>query len=217
MIVSVFGASGRTGRAFVAAASATGMPLRLHYRSAPDDIAPERSTVVVGALKDPIVVREVLRGADAVVILFGPRPNTRDNIFCATATRAILDGMRTQSPQRVLCVTGAMMGTLSHNLSLRMRITALWQRRTGNEELTDDRAEQERLVRSSRLEWTVVKPPALTDSTAPEEVNAATDLKVGPESQISRLSLAQSLLTELHERRFVHKDMYVRATGPYRS
>ena len=217
MIVSVFGASGRTGRAFVAAASATGMSLRLHYRSAPDGIAPDRSTVVVGALKDPIVVREVLRGTDAVVILFGPRPNTRDSIFCAKATRAILDGMRTQSPQRVLCVTGAMMGTLSHNLSLRMRITALWQRRTGSEELTDDRAEQERLVRSSRLEWTVVKPPTLTDATALEQVNAASDLKVGPDSQISRFSLAQSLLSELHERRFVQKDMYVRATGPYRS
>lgn len=193
------------------------MPLRLHYRSAPDDIAPDRCTVIVGALKDPIVVREVLRGTDAVVMLFGPRPNTRDSIFCAKATRAILDGMRTQSPQRVLCVTGAMMGTLSQNLSLRMRIAALWERRTDNEELTDDRAEQERLVRSSRLEWTIVKPPTLTDSTAPEQVSAASDLRVRPDSQISRLSLARSLLTELSERRFVHKDMYVRATGPYPS
>ena len=193
------------------------MPLRLHYRSAPDDIAPDRCTVIVGALKDPIVVREVLRGTDAVVMLFGPRPNTRDSIFCAKATRAILDGMRTQSPQRVLCVTGAMMGTLSQNLSLRMRIAALWERRTDNEELTDDRAEQERLVRSSRLEWTIVKPPTLTDSTAPEQVSAASDLRVRPDSPISRLSLARSLLTELSERRFVHKDMYVRATGPYPS
>ena len=125
--------------------------------------------------------------------------------------------MRTQSPQRVLCVTGAMMGTLSQNLSLRMRIAALWERRTDNEELTDDRAEQERLVRSSRLEWTIVKPPTLTDSTAPEQVSAASDLRVRPDSQISRLSLARSLLTELSERRFVHKDMYVRATGPYPS
>ena len=217
MIVSVFGASGRTGRAFVSAASAADTPLRLHYRSAPEDVAPDRSTVVVGALKDPTVVREVLRGTDTVVILFGPRPSARDSIFCAKATRAILDGMRTQTPKRVLCVTGAMVGTLSQHLSLRLKVAALWQRRTGNEELTDDRAEQERMLRSSRMEWTIVKPPTLTDASAAEPYVAASDLKVGPDSQISRVTLAHCLMTELQERRFVQKDMYVRSTPPYRS
>lgn len=173
--------------------------------------------MVVGALKDPTVVREVLRGTDAVVILFGPRPNARDSIFCANATRAILDGMRTQTPKRVLCVTGATVGTLSQHLSLRLKVAALWQRRTGNEELTDDRAEQERMLRSSRLEWTIIKPPTLTDASVPEPYVAAPDLKVGPDSQISRVTLAQCLMTELRERRFVQKDMYVRSTPPYRS
>ena len=37
VIVSVFGASGRAGRAFIAAASNEGHALRLHYRSAPED------------------------------------------------------------------------------------------------------------------------------------------------------------------------------------
>ena len=217
MIVSLFGASGRTGRAFIAAASAENIPLRLHYRSAPDDVAPELATVVVGALKDPTVVREVLRSTDAVVIVFGPRPNARDTIFCAKATKAILDGMKTQTPKRVLCVTGAMVGTLSQHLSLRMKVAALWHRRTGNEELTDDRVEQERLLRSSRMEWTIVKPPTLTDSTVPEQCLAASDLKVGPTSQISRTALAQRLVAELRDRQFVHADMYVRGVAPYRS
>lgn len=213
MIVSVFGASGRSGRAFIAAASNAGLALRLHYRSAPEDVAPDLATVVVGALKDPTAVREVLRGSDATVILFGPRPNARDQVFAAKATKAIIDGMRTQSQQRVLCVTGALMGALSGNLSLLSRLTTLVQRRLGNDELVDDRVEQERIVRNSRLDWTLIKTAALTESDTAEAYLAALDLKIGKDSQLTRTSLAQFMLDELVAKQYVQQTVYVRSAA----
>ena len=86
MIVSVFGASGRTGHAFIASATAAGISLRLHYRAKPSETVPTSSTVVVGSLNDPTAVREVLRGADAAVVLFGPHNDARVP-FCAAATK----------------------------------------------------------------------------------------------------------------------------------
>ncbi len=213
MIVSVFGASGRSGRAFIAAASNAGHALRLHYRSAPEDVAPELATVVVGALKDPTAVREVLRGSDATVILFGPRFNARDAVFCAKATKAIVDGMRTQALTRVLCVTGALMGALPGNLSLTSRLTTLLQRRLGNDDLVDDRAEQERIVRNSRLDWTLIKTAALTDSDTAEECLAALDLKIGKDSQLTRTSLAQYILDELVAKQYMQQAVYVRSAA----
>ena len=60
MIVAVFGASSRTGRAFVQIAGEAGLLQRLHFRTASDAPSPDTATVVVGALNDPTAVREVL-------------------------------------------------------------------------------------------------------------------------------------------------------------
>jgi putative NADH-flavin reductase len=107
MIVAVFGASGRTGRAFVQVAAEAGLLQRLHYRTAPADPSPDTATIVVGALNDPTAVREVMRGADAAVVLLGPHQSA-PKVFCAAATKAIIAGMRTQEVPRLLCITGAM-------------------------------------------------------------------------------------------------------------
>ena len=208
MVISVFGASGRSGRAFIAAASAAGISLRLHYRSAPEDDAPPLSTVVVGALTDPTAVREVLRGASAVVILFGPRPKAR-HVFTAKATRAIVDGMMNLGQTRLVCVTGALIGAKGGNISIPMRTLEFAIRRIGDDEQGEDRVAQERIVRASKLEWTLVKPPRLTDGTEVSTVRAGPDLAVGLRSRMSRATLAAFLLDEILHPRYVQQAVYL--------
>lgn len=208
MIVSVFGASGRTGHAFVRIAAEAGLLQRLHYRNKPSDLIPDTATVVVGALADPTAVREVLRGADAVVIVLGPRPDAR-GVFCATATKAIIAGMRTQGVPRVLCVTGAMIGELPRNVGLAMKLFAFAQRKTERVDMLDDRDEQERLVRNSKLAWTVVKPPRLTDGTT-AEFDAAPTLSVGINNSLSREALAAFLVREVQVPQFASSAVYIK-------
>lgn len=208
MSIAVFGASGATGKRFIVAATKAGIPLRLHYRTASTDTAPPLATVVVGALSDPTAVREVLRGTSAAVVLFGPRAGSSD-IFCAKATRAIIDCMRTQEQRRLLVMTGAAIGPLADNVSMTMRATTMAFRRFTGEERVDDRADQERVVRNSRLDWTLVKPPRLTDNGAGETYRAEVDLEVGLRSSISRDTVAAFLLDEIATPRFVEKTVYV--------
>ncbi len=209
MIVSVFGASGRTGHAFIASANDAGMSLRLHYRAKPSEQVPTSATVVVGSLNDPTAVREVLRGADAVVVLFGPHPDARIP-FCATATKHIIAAMHVQSQQRLLVVTGAMTGGMPSNVSLFMRIMRRVVQRSAHEGMVADRTEQERLVRNSTLAgWTLVKPPRLTDEAATDAVEIGPALSVGMRSSISRASLAGALVREIQEPRFAQQAVYV--------
>ncbi len=208
MSISVFGSSGRAGRAFIAAASAAGHSLRLHYRSAPEDEAPPLATVVVGSLADPTAVREVLRGADAVVVLFGPRPKAR-HVFTAKATKAIVEGMQAQGLTRLICLTGATIGDSQGHLSIPMRTLEFAIRRLGDDEQADDRTAQERVVRASKLDWTLVKPPRLTDRAEVSGVRAARDLTVGLRSRMSRATLAAFLLEEIRERRYLQQAVYV--------
>ncbi len=209
MIVSVFGASGRTGHAFIASATDAGISLRLHYRAKPSEQVPMSSTVVVGSLNDPTAVREVLRGADVAVVLFGPHNDARIP-FCAAATKNIVLAMHTQSQQRLLVVTGAMTGVVPSNVSLAMRFMRTIVQRSAHDGMVEDRNEQERLVRNSKLAgWTLVKPPRLTDDVATDAVDIGPDLSVGMRSRISRASLAAALLREIHAPRFAQQAVYV--------
>lgn len=208
MIVSVFGASGRMGHAFIASATAAGISLRLHYRAKPSEQVPTSSTVVVGSLNDPTAVREVLRGSDAAVVLFGPHHDARIP-FCAAATKNIIAAMHTQSQQRLLVVTGAMTGGMPSNVSLAMRFMRKIVQRSAHDGMVEDRAEQERLVRNSKLAgWTLVKPPRLTDDPATDAVNIGPDLSVGMRSSLSRASLADALVREIQEPRFAQQAVY---------
>jgi hypothetical protein len=69
-----------------------------------------------------------------------------------------------------------------------------------------DRLEQERLIVQCGLNWTLVKPPRLTDSPRRHEVQVGPALRVGLLSRIGRVSLAHFLLLavdreDLHGRR----------------
>lgn len=208
MIVSLFGASARTGRLFVQQAGEAGLLQRLHFRSASNDPTPDTATVVVGALNDPTAVREVLRGAEAAVILFGPR-NATGKPFCAAATKAIIAGMKTQGVPRIICVTGATVGEQSGSVSFAMKLMSFGQRRTGQDAIMADRDAQERHVRNSKLQWTIVKPPKLTDDPA-GEIEGGPNVSVGLGSHLSRQALSRFLVKELMQPQYLDSAVYVK-------
>lgn len=166
--------------------------------------------MIPGSLEDPGLVDRVVSGATAVIIAFGPRPPFRDP-FCARATGAVLGAMRRTGVRRLLCQTGAMIGELPRNLSPGMRLMAglfRWRR----PEVARDRAEQERLVTGSRLAWTVVKPPRLTQGPAQQGYRADPSLRLSLLDAISRADVARFYLDEIPEPRFVEQRVYV--AGP---
>jgi putative NADH-flavin reductase len=208
MIVAVFGASGRTGRLLVPYAAEKGVIQRLHYRAVPADPAPDTATVVVGSLADPTAVREVLRSADAAVLLLGPKADAR-TVFTATATKAIIAGMKSQGVPRLLCLTGAMIGDMPGNVAIALRLMSFGIRRTGQAEMMDDRDAQERLVRNSKLTWTLIKPPRLSDDSA-TAFDAGPSVSVGMNSQASRAALSRFIVDELLEPKFMNQAVYIK-------
>lgn len=206
--LALFGASGGTGRVVAASAAARGLPIRAlaRNRSVVGDL--ERETLLLrGSLLDPAAVGRTLDGATAVICVFGPRPPYTD-IFCADATRLIVQGMRTRAIQRLVVQTGAMLGDYPANRTLPFRwMTALFRRRNPAGE--KDRTEQEAVVRASGLAWTIVKPPRLTGGGRSPRFRASPDLRVGMRSSVSRADLAAFLLQQLAASGFVGEAVFV--------
>lgn len=202
--VAIFGVSGATGHALAAAAHVRAWPVRGLCRIS--STPPTGVALIRGDLDDVAAVRETLEGATAVCCVLGSRPPYVD-VFCAQATRAIVMGMVASGCRRLLCVTGAMIGRLPTR-SRPMEWWGTWFRRR-RPAVARDREEQEAVVMHSGLDWTVVKPPRLTDDPPCGRIAAGSDLAVGLRSSLSRADLATFLLDEIASRRFVHQRIIV--------
>lgn len=210
MNIAVYGASSRTGHRFIEAASAAGHSLRLHYRAKPAEQVPENATVIVGSLADPTAVREVLRGADAAIVLFGHKDDARVP-YLAAATKLIVSTMKTLGQSRLVVVTGVEVGEHHGNIGVTQKLKTLFTRRNAPDGMMEDRDEQERLVKASQLGgWTVVKPGKLTDGPGTAAVTMEPGVPMGAGSQVSRTGLAKALLLELETPRFPQQAVYIR-------
>jgi len=196
MQLTVFGGTGRTGRKVIEQALTRGYRVRILCRTAGALAVPHPDLeVLAGSLTDPKAVERSLTGSRAVVIVFGPRPPYQE-IFCADATATILNAMRQCGVRRVVCVTGAMIGEGVRRSWAFERLARYFRRRAPA--LAADRAEQERLVKTSGLDWTLVKPPRLAASAGTGRYSAGAQVRVGLLSRISREDLARFILDELN-------------------
>ena len=205
--VALFGASGKTGQAFARAGAAKGLVIRASVRDAARAVLPSTIEILCGDLGDADHVRDTIAGTMAVCCVFGPRPPHTD-VFCAPATELIVDAMRHAGVRRLVCQTGAMIGgdVASWTLPVRLMVRMFrWQRPA----VAADRMRQEKLVRESDLEWTLVKPPRLTDGPARGRVAAGVDLRIGLLSKISRADLASFLVGECVAPRHLKQAVYV--------
>lgn len=216
MELAVFGATGRTGQALVACALTHGWRVHAFVRTQAGARLPLPSglAVVHGDPQRAQDVAAAVRGADGVCCVFGPHA-TRE-AFCAPFTRAIVEAMRSEGRRRLVCVSGAMIGAMPPNTSAGMRIAAALLRRR-QPEIALDRAQQEGVVMTSGLDWTLVKPPRLTDGPLTKNVHADPALPIGMFHAISRQDLADFVFRAAAHDRFVGMRVYVRSgTAPAR-
>ena len=109
-----------------------------------------------------------------------------------------------------VAVFGAIGGTgRAVNRTLPFETMARLFARSSSQE-AEDRQRQETVVRESGLAWTLVKPPRLTDAPRRGPIQAGPLVRVGMLSHISRLDLAEFLLDEIAQPRFVGQVVFVR-------
>lgn len=206
--LAIFGISGRTGRALAQVARVKGWEVRGFVRpTSRIDSSLGSCQIIRGHFHELDRVMETIAGSVAVCCLIGPRPPYRE-VFCATATAAIMAAMTQARCHRLICQTGAMIGPApnrSYPMEWLARAFGRW-----HPEAARDREEQERIVQSSGFEWTIVKPPRLTDSPPHDRVQAGSSLQIGLLSKISRADVAAFIFDEVQTGRFVRQRIFVK-------
>jgi putative NADH-flavin reductase len=184
MKLAIFGASGATGRLLVRQALKNGhtvaVLLRSHDGLSIEDVRLQRT---VGTLDDPAAVAKVIDGADVVISVLGVRKGGPQDV-CTTGIRAILQAMQPNGTQRLIALSAyGASETRKDSWFIRLVRTLIGAKMRDKDHMED-------LVRASAVDWTLVRPPALTNGTATGSYRAGVDLRPGVTGRLSRADLA---------------------------
>ena len=207
MRLALFGVSGRSGQAIVHLAQRRWVEVTGLARPEARVPAAINLTLLRGDLSDPRALLATLDGADAACLAFGPRPPYRD-VFCTEATSQIIAAMKKTRVSRLLCLSCALAGELPDSLSPLLHVKAR-SFATVHSAIAADRALQEDSVRSSGLQWTVVKPCPFNEKPSEGKVLVGTSLQLGMFSKASREDTAGFVLEEIQRPRFLRKAVYL--------
>lgn len=173
MNIVVFGATGSTGRQVVDQALLAGHEVTAVVRR-PEQVAPRPRLVVrAGDVLHADSLHESCRGADAVVSCIGPRSkyggqlgsNLRPGTVMSVGTANMVAAAEAAGVRRFVFQSGIGLsegGELSR--TDRWVLRALWHPLFGA--ALRDKAEGERILRASGLEWVIVRPVGLSDAPA---------------------------------------------------
>lgn len=210
MRITVFGATGPTGRHLVDQALAKGHHVTGVGRR--PGITRPGLTVVVGDVRDPGAADRAVAGADAVLSSLGTPLTRRPVDLYSVATANIVAAMHRHGVKRLLAVSSSVMDPAWRPSGERFFNTVmdpLFNRRMGRTVHADMRR-METLVRDSDLEWTLVRPSGLFEHPVVTGYAEAQDLADGLFT--ARTDLAASMLANVDDERFVRRAMAVITT-----
>lgn len=194
MKLTVFGATGGTGAEVVRQAleaeddvlAVVRDPARLHMGASP------HLRVVTADVMEPSAIQDAVAGSDAVISALGTRNPRAKTTVCADSARSIVTAMRAVGSRRLLVVSGT--GAVDDGDSALLRYIAkpIANLFLGHQ-FADFRAMEE-IVRGSGLDWTIVRPPRLTDKPFTGRYQVRRELNVRGSQVISRADLAAALL-----------------------
>ena len=194
MKLTVFGATGATGTTLIEQALAAGHGVTAVVRD-PARLAVAAHallSVVTADVMNPDAIRPAVSSGEAVLTAIGPR-DTGPTTVIQDSARAIIAAMQTTGTRRLLMLSGSIAADEGESPYLRYLIKPL-ARRTFLRHVCADMRAGEREVRASGLDWTIVRPPALTSKPPTHEYRTAIDRNLPHGFRVSRADLAACLL-----------------------
>jgi putative NADH-flavin reductase len=214
MKVTIFAATGNVGRQLLAQAVAAGHDVTAVARD-PKKLSAVRGDgdvrVVTADLAAPdlAALAAAVEGADAVLSGLGPRSNS-DAGIAAEGTRSIVAAMEATGVGRIVAISAAPVGTVASphrpevprydpgdGFFMRYLLSRFAKAAFGN--VYTDLAAMEDILRDSHLEWTVIRPPKLTDKPLTGRYRTAFGQNIRGGWSVPRADVAHLMLRVLDQ------------------
>jgi putative NADH-flavin reductase len=201
--IVLFGATGGAGRQIIRQACDAGHDVTAVVRD-PTRLTESHPhlTVRQADVMDPAAIGPTIRGRDAVISALGSRSGRVPTTICADGATSIVQAMRAEGVRRLVVVSAGTLTTDGDGPVIRLILKPM----LGNllKHTIADKRQMEAVVRASGLEWTIVRPPMLTDGPRTGAYRSAVDRNVRGGMRISRADLADCVLRCLASHDPVH-------------
>ncbi len=207
MLVTVFGASGAIGEHIVAAALEDGHEVRAVTRSPRgDDGGRLHVTWVQGDLEDVVSIPSAIEGSDAVVWAVGATRNTADQVpLFENATRALIAAMDELGVPRLVALSGAGIAVDRERKPLGGRLMSAFVGLAARHVVAAKQVEYD-LIKQSRLDWVLVRPPRVVPGAATGRYAAGDELKG---SRVTQGDLAEFMVAQLTDSTYLRRAPFV--------
>ncbi|KQQ51320.1 NAD(P)-dependent oxidoreductase [Plantibacter sp. Leaf314] len=208
MKLTIFGATGRTGIHLVEQALAAGHDVVAFIRNpAKLDLRHDRLRVVQGELTDAVAVKDVVRGADAVLAtLTAQIVGGSKDMPVAAGTRNIVAAMRTHGVRRLVFSWGPSILVPRSPLMRAVSRASYALLRLGPESTEVGEA-----IRGSDRDWTTVVVTMPQDKPGSGAVRVRTAAGSGDRVRlrIARADLARFMLAQADDLRYVQQELRI--------
>lgn len=209
MKLTIFAATGGIGRQLLEQAVAAGHDVTAVVRNPGKLSAQVRVVTADLAAPDPAALESAVAGADAVLSGLGPRSNSETGI-ASRGTQAIVQAMQATGVRRIVVVSAAPIGTVpspgrpkppKHDPGdgFLMRNLLAPLTKAAFRKHYADLARMEDVLRDSGLDWTVVRPPRLTDKPLTSTYRTAYGQNLRRGLLVSRADVAHLMLGALEQ------------------
>jgi putative NADH-flavin reductase len=198
----IFGATGGTGRELVTQALERGHEVTAFVRTPTKlTVRGARLKVVAGDIQQPGAIHAAIPGHDAVLSALGTRSLGRTTLL-SDAVREIVRAMAASGVRRILWESSLGVGETRGHLGplYNWVLIPLLLRH-----VFADKERQEAILHGSALDWTLVRPAALTNGLRTGAYRVGADVCAGPYPRISRADVAHFMLEELVRCVYVHQ------------
>ena len=203
MKLTVFGATGGTGLQVIGQALSAGHEVRAVVRDR-TRLAPDRAGLEV---MDPSSIVQAVTGCDAVVSAIGSRNGRAPTTVCADSARSIVAAMHKAGTRRLVVVSGT--GPFDEGEGPGMRYVVKPIGRRVLKHVFADFVAMEKIVRASGLDWTIVRPPRLTDKPLTGRYRTRRDVNLRGNFAVSRADVAHLILAACADRETYDAAIYI--------
>lgn len=204
MRLTIVAATGGIGRHLLRQAIEAGHDVTALVRSPEKITDPVRAVFADLAHPDVPELAEAIKGADAILSALGARTKAESGVAWR-GTAALVEAAREARTRRLIVVSAAPMGTFGsperphpprHDPGdgFFMRHLGAPFAKTMFRTHYEDLARMEDVVRDSGLDWTISRPPKLTDGPLTRRYRTAIDRNIRGGFSVSRADVADQML-----------------------
>ncbi|WP_192349874.1 NAD(P)-dependent oxidoreductase [Algoriphagus sp. Y33] len=205
--IAVIGGTGKSGKFLVKELVKSGFQIKMLVRN-PDRVPASNPQiqVVLGDVLNQTVVNELLEDCEAVISALGWGVPSSKNTISSEGTANVLQQMKLHQIKRYIVVSGINVDAQGDKKGTTTKAATEWMY-ANYPDSTIDRQFEYKLLKESHVDWTLVRLPLIALDAENKPINVSLEDCLG--DQVSATSLANFLIDQLSDRRFIKQAPFI--------